>query len=106
MISGGSRTDQIHWIKDIEIAEDGTVTFIYCDDTVEVPHRRDSLYKIKYIKDVYIDSSTAGGEIEGSQKLNFVVSTYYKGTGIEKVLQSLETYIDSASHNFSEINNI
>lgn len=75
MISGDSTTDQIYWIKDVSIAEDGTVTFIYCDDTVENPHRIDSAYKIKYVKDVYIDTKVNGGEIEGSQKLNFVWNT-------------------------------
>ena len=33
-----------------------------------------------------------------SPTLSFVVSTYYKGTGIETVLKSLETYIDDESH--------
>ena len=41
-----------------------------------------------------------------SPTLNFVISTYYKGTGIETVLKNLEKYIDDASHDVSEINNI
>lgn len=41
-----------------------------------------------------------------SPTLSFVISTYYKGTGIETVLKSLETYIDDESHNINEINNI
>ena len=39
-------------------------------------------------------------------KLNFVLSTYYKGTGLEELLKKLEEYIDSADKNESEINNI
>ena len=38
--------------------------------------------------------------------LNFAVSTYYKGTGLEEVLRKLENYIDTASINESDINNI
>ena len=38
-----------------------------------------------------------------SPTLSFVVSTYYKGTGIETVLKSLETYIDDESHSINEI---
>lgn len=41
-----------------------------------------------------------------SPTLSFVVSTYYKGTGIETVLKSLETYIDDESHSINEINSI
>ncbi len=44
--------------------------------------------------------------VEVSPTLNFVISTYYKGTGIETVLQKLENYIDEASSSASEINNI
>ena len=45
-------------------------------------------------------------EIEVSPSLNFVVATYYKGTGIEEVLQKLEKYLDEASKNESQISNI
>ncbi len=38
--------------------------------------------------------------------LNFVISTYYKGTGLEEVLKKLEEYIDNADPNESDINNI
>ena len=44
--------------------------------------------------------------MEASPKLNFVISTYYKGTGIEELLKRLEQYIDNASKDESEINNI
>ena len=44
-------------------------------------------------------------DIVVSPTLNFVISTYYKGTGIEKVLKDLETYLDDAN-NVNEINNI
>ncbi len=53
-------------------------------------------------------------EIEGSKsknknnviipKLNFVISNYYKGTGLEGVNKKLEEYLDTADLNESEIN--
>lgn len=39
-------------------------------------------------------------------KMNFVISSYYKGTGLEEVLKKLEEYIDNADNNESEITNI
>lgn len=44
--------------------------------------------------------------IEVSPSLNFVVATYYKGTGIEEVLKKLEKHLDEASKDESQINNI
>lgn len=45
-------------------------------------------------------------QINVSPTLNFVVSTYYKGTGIEEVLKKLEHYIDEANHEESQISSI
>ena len=45
-------------------------------------------------------------DIEVSPSLNFVIATYYKGTGIEEVLKKMEKYIDEASKEESQINNI
>ncbi len=39
-------------------------------------------------------------------ELNFVLSTYYKGTGLEEVTKKLEEYIDSADIEESDINYI
>lgn len=39
-------------------------------------------------------------------KLNFVISSYYKGTGLEEVLKKLEEYLDNANSNESDITNI
>jgi len=36
-------------------------------------------------------------------KLNFVLSTYYKGTGIEEVLKKLEQYVDNADKSENDI---
>ena len=39
-------------------------------------------------------------------RLNFVLSKYYKGTGLEEVLKKLEEYLDNADINESDITNI
>lgn len=36
-------------------------------------------------------------------KLNFVLTTYYKGTGMEEVLKKLEQYVDNADKNENDI---
>ena len=45
-------------------------------------------------------------DIEVSPTLNFVVATYYKGTGIEEMLKKMEKYLDEASKEESQINSI
>ena len=39
-------------------------------------------------------------------RLNFVISSYYKGTGLEEVLKKLEEYLDNTGQNESDITNI
>lgn len=39
-------------------------------------------------------------------KLNFAISTYYKGTGLEEMLKKLEEYLDTCDSNESDITNI
>lgn len=39
-------------------------------------------------------------------RLNFVLSTYYKGTGLEEVLKKLEEYLDNADKKESDITNL
>ena len=43
---------------------------------------------------------------EASPKLNFVVSTYYKGTGLEQLTKKMEEYLDSADKQENQINYI
>lgn len=46
-------------------------------------------------------------DIEVSPLLNCVVSTYYKGTGIEEVLKKLENYVEeNIENNMNEVNSI
>ena len=44
--------------------------------------------------------------IKVSPALNFVVATYYKGTGIEEVLKKMEKHLDEASKEENQISNI
>ena len=39
-------------------------------------------------------------------KINFVISSYYKGTGLEEVLKKLEEYLDNGDQTESDITNI
>lgn len=39
-------------------------------------------------------------------RLNFAISSYYKGTALEEVLKKLENYLDNASLDESDINNL
>ena len=45
-------------------------------------------------------------QMETVPRLNFVISSYYKGTGLEEVLKKLESYLDNANINESDITNI
>ena len=45
-------------------------------------------------------------EISAIPRLNFVISSYYKGTGLEEVLIKLEEYLDNADVNESDITSI
>lgn len=54
-----------------------------------------------------------GGRTKGAEcqevavpRLNFVISSYYKGTGLEEVLKKLEEYLDNANSQESDITNI
>jgi hypothetical protein len=50
------------------------------------------------------DTEDINYENSASPLINFVVSTYYKGTGIEQLTKKLEEYIDSAPKTENQIN--
>ena len=50
--------------------------------------------------------TTKKSKKECSPKLNFVISSYYKGTALEEVTKKLESYLDNADTKESEINSI
>ncbi len=45
-------------------------------------------------------------KISAFPRLNFTISTYYKGTGLEEILKKQEEYLDNADINESDITNI
>jgi len=58
---------------------------------------------------IVLDEEDNGDESEkigAFPRLNFTISTYYKGTGLEEVLKKQETYLDNANINESDITNI
>ena len=57
------------------------------------------------VKPSRIKSKSNEEEI-ANPKLNFVISSYYKGTGLEEVLKKQEEYLDQAERSESDITNI
>ncbi len=70
---------------------------------IEEPEEVESIHTIKG-KKVRITETTE--RKEASPKINFVISTYYKGTGLEKLTKRLEEYMDSADKAENQINYI
>ena len=60
------------------------------------------------IKELNLDVTSNKNEYKqiAIPKLNFVISSYYKGTGLEEVLKKLEQYLDNANKKESDITNI
>lgn len=67
---------------------------------------KDENFTVKEINDKKTKTNKKKRNAIVSPTLNFTISTYYKGTGIEKVLKKLETYIDENINNTNEVNNI
>ena len=69
---------------------------------------KNSLEKMKIALPNQEDEETKNNKekIEVTPRLNFAISTYYKGTGLEEVLKKLEKYLDTADVNESDITNI
>ena len=51
-------------------------------------------------------SKNGNNEQRATPQLNFVISSYYKGTGLEEVLKKEEEYLDNADINESDITSI
>ena len=61
------------------------------------------------MKELNLDIQAKNSKCDGmtaKPKLNFVISSYYKGTGLEEVLKKEEEYLDHADINESDITNI
>ena len=53
---------------------------------------------------IVIEDKKSKNKYEINPSTNFVLGTYYKGTGIEEVTKKLEEYLDNCSRDESEIN--
>ena len=69
---------------------------------------KEKIEELKITEEGLIETEEETKEVEEFEQpiLNFVISSYYKGTGIEEVLKKLENYLDNADANESNINNI
>lgn len=72
------------------------------DEEIEM-YNLDANVRAKTIKKG--EKQTGNGQ-EAIPRLNFVISSYYKGTGLEEVLKKLEEYLDNANPAESDITNI
>ncbi len=66
----------------------------------------EEVQKIRIIKGKKVRVREIKEKQVASPTLNFVVSTYYKGTGLEQLNKKLEEYIDNAPKQESQINYI
>lgn len=75
-------------------------------EELEIVEEAEEVQTVKVINGKKVRVKELKEEKSASPKINFVVSTYYKGTGIEQLNKKLEEYIDSADKNESQINYI
>ena len=80
------------------VDSEGVVNFIQeLKDEVEA-------MKIQVVEDEFANTKKNKREEYVSPKLNFVVTTYYKGTAIESLNKKLEEYLNDADEEESDIN--
>ena len=75
-------------------------------EELEIVEEAEEVQVIKVINGKKVRVKELKEEKSASPKINFVVSTYYKGTGIEQLNKKLEEYLDSASKTENQINYI
>lgn len=75
-------------------------------EELELVEEEEEIQKIRIIKGKKVRVREIKEQQVASPKLNFVVSTYYKGTGLEQLNKKLEEYIDNAPKEESQINYI
>lgn len=73
---------------------------------LELIQDEEEVEKIRIIKGKKVRMREVKPKQVASPKLNFVVSTYYKGTGLEQLNKKLEEYIDNCPKEESQINYI
>lgn len=82
------------------------IVFSGVEPEAVVEFLKDMKQNIETIKIPYKPTKKTKKEITVSPKLNCVLSTYYKGTGMEGVTKKLEDYLDNASRQESKISYI
>lgn len=75
-------------------------------EELEIVEEAEEVQVVKVINGKKVRVRELKEEKSASPKINFVVSTYYKGTGIEQLNKKLEEYLDSASKTENQINYI
>ena len=75
-------------------------------EELEIVEEAEEVQVVKVINGKKVRVRELKEEKTASPKINFVVSTYYKGTGIEQLNKKLEEYLDSASKTENQINYI
>lgn len=67
---------------------------------------KNSLEKMKISLPDEEDDDDDSEKVFAVPRINFALSTYYKGTGLEEILKKLEEYLDNASKSESDITKI
>ena len=75
-------------------------------EELEIVEEAEEVQVVKVINGKKVRVKELKEEKTASPKINFVVSTYYKGTGIEQLNKKLEEYLDSADKKENQINYI
>ena len=75
-------------------------------EELEIVEEAEEVEKIRIINGKRVRVKEKEEAKSASPKINFVVSTYYKGTGVEQLTKKLEEYLDTTDENESQINYI
>ena len=75
-------------------------------EDLEIVEEAEEVQVVKVINGKRVKVRELKEEKSASPKINIVVSTYYKGTGIEQLNKKLEEYLDSADESENQINYI
>ena len=75
-------------------------------EELEIVEEAEEVQVVKVINGKKVRVKELKEEMSASPKINFVVSTYYKGTGIEQLNKKLEEYLDSVDKSENQINYI
>ena len=75
-------------------------------ETIEIVEETEAVEKTRIIngkEEKYIEEAQS---VSASPLINIVISTYYKGTGLEQLTKRLEEYLDTADKTENQINYI